>query len=136
MSSLISTDSSIPEKIRSAWIAHPKSRITLGLALLAGGLVATASGATAVAGVLLATRASISAIGGYITSTGLIDLIPAKNTGVLQGLTSPAARRIVGITAGGVAGLLALGGLDIPPSTSALEHILPSPVSLTSSSLL
>ncbi len=60
------------------WQGNPKMRIAVGLGLLSGGMIATATGAFATAGIILGTRASISALGAFTGSKGLYDLVRGR----------------------------------------------------------
>lgn len=57
------------------WQGNPKMRIAIGLGLLSGGMLATATGAFATAGVILGVRAGVSALGAFTSSKGIYELI-------------------------------------------------------------
>ncbi|MDD2487377.1 MAG: hypothetical protein PHS92_03335 [Candidatus Gracilibacteria bacterium] len=65
---------------KNLWNKNRYGRLAGGLALSAGAIAATASGAFVLAGGLLAGRAIISAAGGYIASEAIFDIIDKNIT--------------------------------------------------------
>ncbi len=86
--------SSMLGRFQYYWQGNPKTRIAVGLGLLASGMVATATGAMGVAGVMLGVRAGISAIGAFTTTRGLCEIISShqKNTSEMAQLLKKSER--------------------------------------------